>query len=44
MKNLIIWQAILSKLMEELDVEEANVLDYYGQRWPSVHHARMQIG
>ena len=26
------------------DVNELQVLYYYGERWPSVHHARMRVG
>ena len=26
------------------DKKEANVLFYYGKRWPAIHHARLRIG
>ena len=26
------------------DEKEANVLFYYGKRWPAIHHARLRIG
>ena len=41
MKNLV-WP--LSAYGTSIQKYMINVLYYYGQRWPSVHHARLRIG
>ena len=41
-QNIPTYESFKNHLRNKLD--PANELYYYGERWPSVHHARMRIG